>query len=124
MALAYRIDPYGCHLWTGPTDGDGYGSTWLNGRKRKAHWAAYELATGVLQRPGLELDHTCRRRLCVNPLHLEPVTRAENQRRTNSWRRKQHEWCPQRHRLTQETRLETPEGGWVCLTCCPARTTS
>lgn len=37
-----------------------------------------------LRRPipvGLDLDHLCRVRSCVNPDHLEPVTRAENLRR-------------------------------------------
>jgi hypothetical protein len=32
-------------------------------------------------RDGLDLDHLCRVRHCVNPAHLEPVTRAENLRR-------------------------------------------
>jgi hypothetical protein len=34
----------------------------------------------------LELDHICRVRNCVNPDHLEPVTHAENMRRSSNWR--------------------------------------
>lgn len=30
---------------------------------------------------GLELDHLCRQRDCVNPQHLEAVTHSENTRR-------------------------------------------
>lgn len=36
---------------------------------------------------GLELDHLCRVRRCINPAHLEPVTHAENTRRMHSARR-------------------------------------
>jgi hypothetical protein len=36
---------------------------------------------------GLQLDHTCRRRNCVCPSHLEPVTPAENIRRGVAARR-------------------------------------
>lgn len=116
----YDLDPvYGCHLWRGPLDSWGYGNARVGGRARKAHWVAFEAATGTCQRPGVELDHTCRRRHCVNPLHLDPVTRSENQRRTNAWRRRLHERCPQGHRLTETTRLDTPEGGWVCRLCLP-----
>ena len=34
----------------------------------------------------LEVDHLCRNRICINPDHLEAVTRSENQRRAGSIR--------------------------------------
>ena len=34
-----------------------------------------------LDNEGLELDHLCRNKCCVNPQHLEPVTRSENLKR-------------------------------------------
>lgn len=45
-----------------------------------AYRFAYEFLVGPIP-DGLELDHLCRVRLCVNPAHLEPVTHAENNKR-------------------------------------------
>ena len=45
--------------------------------KTYAHRVAYELFVGPIP-DGLELDHLCRRRNCINPDHLEAVTHAEN----------------------------------------------
>lgn len=48
-----------------------------------AHRRSYEQSIGEIP-PGLEIDHLCRNRKCVNPQHMEPVTRATNTRRGNS----------------------------------------
>lgn len=75
----------GCWLWRGTRGSSGYGQICIRGPHRTrairgAHRVLYEMLRGPVPE-GLELDHLCRVRHCVNPDHLEPVTRTENVRR-------------------------------------------
>jgi len=74
----------GCWEWTPPKDLDGYGQfsvgTRVGHNQKRAHRLAYEWLVGPIP-DGLELDHLCRNRACVNPWDCEPVTSAENLRR-------------------------------------------
>jgi len=58
----------------------GYGVMTVNGKAVGAHLVYYRRHKGAVPK-GLQLDHLCNTRLCVNPDHLEPVTFAENIRR-------------------------------------------
>lgn len=67
----------GCWLWTGALSTGGYGMIGTNKKVRYAHKLLFEEKFGPVPE-GLELDHLCRVRGCVNPDHLEAVTRREN----------------------------------------------
>lgn len=71
-----------CWLWTGQTDSDGYGQISIKRKMKMVHRLAYEYFNGEIP-VGLELDHKCRVRNCLNPNHLEPVTHQENCKRGN-----------------------------------------
>ena len=67
----------GCWLWTAYLTEDGYGRCKVGGRQRGAHRAVYEFLVGPIPAQH-EIDHLCRVRCCVNPEHLEVVTKKEN----------------------------------------------
>ena len=68
----------GCWLWVGSLNGR-YPKMW-DGRRGYviyAHRFAYTVYRGTVPE-GYDIDHKCRVKVCVNPQHLEPVTRREN----------------------------------------------
>lgn len=95
----YEVTDDGHWLWTGPITGaSGYGKMKIFGGFALAHRFSYELHVGPIP-DGLDLDHQCDIRLCVNYKHLKPMTRRENILRGNGLAaqnaRKTH--CPQGH---------------------------
>ena len=82
------VGPAGCWYWTGTITETGYGLASYrddSGQRRtiRAHRLVYQQLVGPIP-AGLEIDHMCRVRRCVNPEHLDVVTRRENQLRSNS----------------------------------------
>jgi len=96
-----------CWLWTGPRN-KGYGKF----AGTTAHRAVY-VRSGNTIPAGLELDHLFMKPLCVNPAHLEPVTRAENARRRAAALVK----CVNGHAYTPANTYIRPDGHRDCRAC-------
>ena len=79
-AERYEENESGCWIWQLSTDRDGYGQFVWGGKYFSAHRYFYEERHGAIPE-GLQIDHLCRVRNCVNPDHMEAVTFAENIRR-------------------------------------------
>ena len=83
FAKKYVVSESGCWVWVGANTGNGhklrYGRFYVDRihRVTLAHRWSYQRNGGVIP-DGMEIDHLCRNTLCVNPAHLEPVTRREN----------------------------------------------
>ena len=103
-----------CWLWTGPTNGYGYGRAWVDGRKQYVHRLAYEAFWGPVP-PGLELDHLCRQRACYNPWHLEAVTHGVNMERAA--KAAPATICKRGHPITGTKRSGANGIQRYCLTC-------
>ncbi len=108
-----------CWLWTASINPEGYGKFWVAGKGRlRAHRVAYELVVGPIPE-GLQIDHLCRVRHCVNPSHLEPVTHRENLLRgigipaVNA--KKTH--CLRGHPFSGDNLYIEPKGGRRCREC-------
>lgn len=116
----HRPELGSCWVWLAGKDTSGYGCFKL-GRTRAAHRLAYEALVGPVP-SGMQLDHLCRVRHCVNPAHLEVVTPRENTKRGevgSNMRVKTH--CPQGHEYTTENTYRAPRGDRQCRTCMAQR---
>ncbi len=100
----------GCWEWTGTRQTNGYGAFGVDGQTLRAHRWAYEHFVGPIP-VGLQIDHLCRNRACVNPDHLEPVTSGENTRRA------MRTHCVNGHEFTPDNTYVPADGKRYCREC-------
>ena len=127
-----KVTESSCWLWTGFKKKAGYGRFGYDGKVQYAHRVSYGVLKGPLppfRHGGLELDHLCRNRSCVNPEHCELVTHKLNVNRgiageVNGRRSAAKTHCPQGHEYSGDNLYISPtNGGRICKACQAARRT-
>jgi hypothetical protein len=111
-----RPDLGPCWQWTARLTG-GYGRLWCDGKQLLAHTLSYRMLRGEIPN-GMDIDHLCRNRGCVNPDHMEPVTERENTLRGigPSAQNATKTHCKRGHPL-DETNTKVINRHRVCKTC-------
>ncbi len=114
-----KIDASGdCWEWTAGCYPSGYGLFSINASTTHAHRMVWELLVGPCP-SGLEPDHLCRNRVCVNPDHLEWVLPIENKRRSfcPSSHVLKTGYCKNGHLFDGGNVYIKPNGGRQCISC-------
>lgn len=117
-----------CWIWIGcPSKSTGYGKLRFKNKFWSGHRFVYEHLVGPIP-DGLQLDHLCRNRICVNPDHLEPVTCKENLLRGDTFnsRNASKTHCLRGHEFNdRNTYWQSTKGGRLkqrrCRACHAAR---
>lgn len=71
------IDNNGCWIWQNSVTEAGYGTTILKGRLQGAHRASWKVFIGEIPE-GMQVNHKCHVRKCINPEHLYLGSQKEN----------------------------------------------
>jgi hypothetical protein len=107
----------GCWIWQAKRGRDGYGRFSIQCRWHMAHRISHQLFKGPIP-PGLDVDHLCRVRACVNPDHLEAVTRQVNLRRNPYIGAKVAQThCKRDHEFTDANTYINAKGNRECRAC-------
>lgn len=105
----------GCWVFQGAVNSKGYTCISKDGKNYLAHRISYELHREPIP-ADMTIDHLCRNKRCVNPEHLEVVTRGENIRRSPaSGIHKTH--CMHGHEFTEKNTLIKRNGSRNCREC-------
>lgn len=112
-----------CWLWTGRLVSVGYAAAPRTQRRLiYMHRWAFEYFKHPIPK-GLEIDHLCHVKRCINPTHLEAVTHAENMRRAHAaaGNYQPKTQCKRGHVFTVETTYFTRHGARQCRVCARER---
>lgn len=82
--LRFHIDECGCHVWDGARCDGGYAMMTIRNVATRVHVVVYEHHHGPVP-DGMEIDHQCRNRACINERHLEAVPHKVNVARGERW---------------------------------------
>jgi len=113
----------GCWEWRGATNPKGYGNIRrdMDGPAYSVHRVSFEHFHGPIP-DGLEVDHLCFNRACVNPDHLEAVDRRTNVLRGRRNQNHGKPTCGRGHDFDAANTSITPDGKRVCKACSRQRT--
>lgn len=119
LAQSTPVGLYGCRLWLGHRDKDGYGTIVVNSKRIKAHRFAYIQEYGEIPE-GCVIDHyICDNPSCVEVSHLKATSQKNNTLRsektiTGKNSRKTH--CPKGHFYEEHGKRDSA-GRRICYIC-------
>ena len=106
----------GCWLWQGkPNVTSGYGRFSFNSKRLGAHVWSYIIFVGPIP-DGMQVNHRCNVKMCVNPHHLYAGSHKENMldvRKANASKSE----CRHGHELTVDSQYVSPHGVVYCREC-------
>jgi len=118
ISITHDYNGTACWEWNGWINKNGYCHTSFKGKGILAHRFIYEYWNGDINSK-LTIDHLCRVRHCVNPLHLQQVPHRINILRGDTLAaknaRKTH--CKRGHEFTKENTRITGIGSRCCRLC-------
>lgn len=107
----YTVASKSCWWWEGPTNENGYGVLTHDYQDTYAHRWIWDHLVGTIPE-GMTIDHLCTNKRCVNPEHLEVVSRSVNNLRRHGNR----VFCKRGHSMSDA--YQRPDGGGrMCRTC-------
>lgn len=117
------IEPDGCVTWRGAHDGKGYPHCSVDGKTVRVFRELYRAFVGEISAE--VLHHRCENKGCVNPWHLEEVSKSEHHAFKHPRTLRTH--CPKGHALVGDNLYEQKIGAFKnktqrkCRTCEAAR---